>query len=98
MAAEACDIVGIEVDRAVPIRRLAGYDDCGRLATAPFQNQLRRQFESRHDEFRIDAAFKAVARVGNHAEPSTRARRADGTEVSGIDEDIDGRLRAARVL
>ena len=44
----------------------------GRLAAAEVEDQFRRQFQTRHDEFGIDAALEAVARIGQDAELAAR--------------------------
>ena len=55
-------------------RQLRRRHDLGRLAAAPFQDQLRGQLQARHHEFRIDAALEAIARVGDDAAACGRSR------------------------
>ena len=61
-----------EWDCPAPFGNCAGDDGLRRLAAAEFENEFGREFEPRHDEFRIDAALEAIARVGQDTELAAR--------------------------
>ena len=53
---------------------------------------------ARGDEFRIDAALEAIARIRNDAELAPGRRRARRVEIGAFDEDVGGGVGAARCL
>ena len=76
-------------------RQLARDHHIRRFAAAPVQNVLGAQLQPRQHELRIDAAFKAITRIGNDALLAARARDARRIEPGGFDEDVDGAVKAA---
>ena len=66
------------------------------VAAAQIEHHLRREFEARHHEIRIDAALEAVARVGIDAELAAGLRDVDRLPQRRFDQHVGGVLVAAR--
>ncbi len=85
-----------EIDGAARVRNFAGDENLGRLAAAQIENEPGREFETRHHEVRIDAAFEAVARIGMNAERAAGLRDVERIPQRALDQDVGRRIGAAR--
>ena len=97
-AAQCLHQTRIEFDHLV--RRGQGARDhhIGSLAAAPFQDQLRRQFQAGQHKLRINTALETIARIGNNGLFAPGAGDADGIEPGGFDKDILGLQRTAGIF
>ena len=97
-AGEALHLAEREVDDRLRRLGLAGDDDLGRRAAAELDHHLRREFEPRQHEGRIDAALEAIARVGVDAELAAGLRDVERLPQRRLDQHVGGGLVAARGL
>ena len=93
---EPLDFVDREIDRPLVDRLAADHDVLRRRAAAQIEHHLRREFEARHHEIRIDAALEAVARIRIDAELAAGLRDVDRLPERGFDQHVGGGLVAAR--
>src|SRR5205807_10052546 len=97
-AGEPSHVFRRECDLRTPFGCRALDDRFGRFAAAEFEDELRREFESRHHELRIGAPFEAVTGVGLDAELAPRGSDALRIKPRGFDEDIARVFRTSRIL
>ena len=97
-ARQALHFAERKVDDAIDVGDRARDNRARGLAAAEFQDHSRREVEAGHAKGRIDAAFKAVSRVGDDAELAARAGDVQGIPQRAFDQHVGGVLVAAGAL